>query len=877
MSVDAIELRSDTERSEMERWNETDVVVPAVTLVDAFEAQVERTPDATALLFGEQELTYREFDREANRLARHLVSIGVGPETLVGLGMYRSVDLMVAMYAILKAGGGYLPIDPEHPDERTEYVVATANPVVVLSRSQDAGDLPASVDVMEIDRLDLSGFADTALTDVDRLRPLRPANVAYAMFTSGSTGRPKGVTVTHGSVVNQIAWMQGQYPLGPSDTVLQKAPVTFDVSVWELFMPLQVGARTVIAKPGGHRDPEYLVAVAEERSVTIMEFVPSMLDVFLADPQLQLPASLRYVLAGGEELPAELARRFAARSIAVLDNTYGPTEVTVTSTAYRIGPDVGAVVPIGRGVWNTRAHVLDSRLRPVPVGVPGELYLAGAQLARGYHDRADLTAERFVADPCGGPGERLYRTGDLVRWNSGGELEFLGRTDFQVKLRGLRIELGEIEAALVADPTVRAAVVVVHSGTSGQQLIGYVVGEGEIDTAALRQGVSTALPSYMIPETIMVLDEFPLSANGKLERRALPVPEIAAREYRAPVSATEQAVAAVFAELLGVERVGLDDNFFELGGNSLIGMRVVGRLRTDLETVVQLPWLFSDATPEALARQIERGADDVIGHAFDMLFPIRAAGSKPPVFCVHPIIGLAWCYVGMAQYIDADRPIYGLQTPAAQGDGELPGSIEAVAELYLREIRRVQPSGPYRLLGWSLGGTISHAIAVQLQEQGETVELLAMLDSFTAETLPTAPNGTVTMAEVLSGMGMDGVGDQLVTDVTESQAVAMFSQLTGQSEEQAAEVVGRLLAAAQHNSGLTASYRPGVFEGDLLFFTAAEDDPTGRRAATGWQSHVSGDVRNHRIASTHWGMMSPAALSVVGPVLKEHTVGNRAR
>ncbi|EKT76785.1 non-ribosomal peptide synthetase, partial [Rhodococcus opacus M213] len=511
--VGELELRSVDERAAMDRWNATAVVVEGGTLVQLFDEQVRRTPDAVAVVFEEQSLTYAEFDSRANRLARYLISREVGPESLVGLGMSRSLAMMVSIYAVLKAGAGYLPLDPEHPADRTEYVIATAKPVVVLTTSRDRGDLPAALDAVEVDMLDLSVFDAEAVTDASRLAPLRPENLAYAIFTSGSTGRPKGVAVSHRSVVNQIAWMRSRYALGDRDTVLHKTPITFDASVWELFYPLQVGARLVIAEPGGHRDPEYLLRLSDRWHVTILEFVPSMLALFLAESSLALPRSLRYVSVGGEALPSELAARFAARTEAVLDNTYGPTEATVTSTVHRCLQGVAGPIPIGSPIRNTRTFVLNRRLHRVPVGVPGELYLAGIQLARGYHARGALTAERFVANPFADCGERLYRTGDLVRWNSNGDLEYLGRTDFQVKLRGLRIELGEIEAALTADESVDQAVVVVRDGEFGQQVVGYVLpSRGRtVDVEATREVVSTSLPKYMVPDVLVVLDALPLN------------------------------------------------------------------------------------------------------------------------------------------------------------------------------------------------------------------------------------------------------------------------------------------------------------------------------------------------------------------------------
>ncbi|MCK8673824.1 non-ribosomal peptide synthase/polyketide synthase [Rhodococcus sp. HM1] len=610
--VGDLELVDDDERRRMlVEWNDTARPETGELLLDGFTAQVQRTPDAPAVVFRDEILDYAAFDRRVNALAQVLADRGVGPEVLVGVCMSRSVDMLVAIYAILRAGGGYVPIDPEHPLDRTAYVLEVAAPLLVLTTAADRDALPGEVAAIDVADLDLG--VDTAQVETEQVvtaAGLRPDNTAYVIFTSGSTGRPKGVAVSHRSVVNQIAWMAERYDLGAGDTALHKTPITFDACVWELFYPLQAGARLVIAEPGGHRDPEYLVQVSRRWDVCILEFVPSMLALFLADDGLALPPSLRYLSVGGEALPPELVARFVSRSDAVLDNTYGPTEVTVTSTVFRCVAEESSSVPIGEPIRGVRAYVLDARLHPVPVGVPGELYLSGVQVARGYLGRPDLTAERFVADPFDTTGGRLYRTGDLVRWLPDGTLDYLGRTDFQVKVRGLRIELGEIETALTDLPEIGQSVVVVHDGEFGQQLVAYVVPSpgATVDVDAARDRLGESLPRYMVPDVVMVLDELPLNHSGKLDRRALPEPVLAVREFRAPTTAVEEIVAAVYAEVLGLDRVGLDDDFFALGGNSLVATQVVSRIGSELDTRIPVRALFEAPTVAALAAVAEQHA-----------------------------------------------------------------------------------------------------------------------------------------------------------------------------------------------------------------------------------------------------------------------------
>ncbi|WP_455901355.1 non-ribosomal peptide synthase/polyketide synthase [Rhodococcus gordoniae] len=609
LPVGDVALLDDAERTDvLATWNATEHELgDARTLADLFAEQVRRSPDAVAVEFEGESLTYGDFAERVNRLARHLISLGVGPETSAGLAMRRSPDLLVGMYAVVAAGGAYVPIDPDQPDDRNGYILDTAAPVVVLTTERDGYRVPATASAtsLAIDSLDLAATPAEPITDADRIAPLRPSNTAYTIFTSGSTGRPKGVAVAHASVVNQIRWITTAYGIGPDDVVLQKTPFTFDVSVWELFGTLTVGARMVIAAPDGHRDTAYLGTVIRERAVTITSFVPSMLAVFAASVSPDDCASLRTVLVAGEAFPLSVAEQFSRISAAELHNLYGPTEATVHATARPVAGTTGGSVAMGAPVWNTRAYVLDARLSPVPAGVVGELYLAGAQVARGYVGRPDLTAERFVASPFG-DGERLYRTGDLVRRRNdhSGDLEYLGRTDFQVKLRGLRIELGEIETALLDHTGVSQAAAQVRH----EQLVAYVVPAPNttFDRDAAQAALSTVLPAYMVPSQFMVLDEMPLGSSGKVDRKALPDPVFETRGFRAPTTPVEEVVAGVFAGVLGVDRVGLDDDFFALGGNSLIATQVVARLGSELGTVVPVRVLFEAPGVAALAARVEQ-------------------------------------------------------------------------------------------------------------------------------------------------------------------------------------------------------------------------------------------------------------------------------
>ena len=600
----------------LHHWNSTDAGPQRGTLAGLFAERAAACPAAVALEFGDETMTYAELSERANRLARALISRGAGPDAVVGLALRRGLDLLIGMYAIVQAGAAYLPIDPDHPAERTAHILDQARPLCVLTLADEDIELTAGTARVDLDTENESAALDGGpIADAERRAGLRPDHLAYVIFTSGSTGRPKGVGVSHAAIVNRLRWMQHEYPLDESDVVLQKTPATFDVSVWEFFWPLQIGARLVVAAPDGHRDPGYLAALIAEKGVTTAHFVPSMLSVFVTDTDLRGCTSLRRVFCSGEALPAATVRDFHAAlgdSGPELHNLYGPTEAAVDVTSWRCAPGQDSV-PIGAPIWNTRVYVLDERLRPVAPGVVGELYLAGVQLARGYLGRAALSADRFVASPFE-PGARMYRTGDLVRWRmtgTPGVLEYLGRSDFQVKIRGLRIELGEVEAALLAQPGVARAICVAHSTHGGDELVGYLVAApgAELDVAAVAAGLHQRLPGYMAPARLVVLDQLPLSANGKVDRAALPAPEAGAhrpdRPVIAPRTEVERGVAAIFAEILGCAEIGVEDSFFDLGGNSLSAARAIARVNGSLGADLSIRDLFESATVAALAARLD--------------------------------------------------------------------------------------------------------------------------------------------------------------------------------------------------------------------------------------------------------------------------------
>ncbi|GAA3184213.1 MULTISPECIES: amino acid adenylation domain-containing protein [Streptomyces] len=849
----------------IDEFNRTGHQVPPTTLIGPIESQAARTPDATALVFGDTALTYGQLSARANRLARHLQGLGAGPSKLVAVSVPRSVELVVALLAVLKSGAAYLPLDPDYPAQRLTYMLQDASPVCALT--DRAGRLPsdAGTPLVALDTLDVSGHLP-----VNPARALTPSHPAYVIYTSGSTGRPKGVVVSHRAIDNRLRWMQHAYPLGAGDRVLQKTPSSFDVSVWEFFWPLRQGAALVVAEPGVHKDPVRLARLITERSVTTCHFVPSMLQVFLAAPQAAGCTALRQVFASGEALPRETATLFA-RTLpgAALHNLYGPTEAAVDVSYHACAADGDGPVPIGRPVWNTRLYVLDAARQPCPPGVPGELFLAGRQLADGYLNRPELTAERFTADPFGAPGERMYRTGDLARWTAAGEVEYLGRTDHQVKLRGQRIELGEIEAALTARTGVDGACALVREDGAGEQrLIGYVTGGA--DPATVRAELAAALPEHMVPAAVVALDAFPLTPNGKLDRAALPAPVFGGSgAARRPASAQEAAVTRLFAEVLGVADAGPDDAFFDLGGTSLLAVRLVARVREECGAELTIGSLFEAPTPAALAARLATAAP-AAGDALDVVLPLRTEGERPPLFAFHPAGGLSWCYAGLSARLGPDQPLYGIQARGLLDDGPLPPDLETQAAGYVRELRAVQPHGPYRLLGWSVGGILAHTVAVLLQEAGEEVELLALLDAFPAEQWRErpAPEEGDALTAVLRMAGFDRTDERGREDVLATLRRA-GSPLAGLGDH----TLSRIVDIVPHHARMMRAHRHRRFDGDVVFFTAAAPRAEDWLTREAWRPHVRGRIVNHDLDCTHPQLMRETQLDAIAAVLAPRLTG----
>ncbi len=850
-----VELLSAAEREQLARWSDGGAVPPADACVhDLFAAQAARTPDAVALVSGGESLTYAELERRAGRLAAALRRRGVGPEVRVGVMLERTPELVAALLAVLVAGGAYVPLDPALPPERLGWMLEDAEAGRVLTTSALAGRLPAgSAAAIPLDALRDEIEAEGAGAPASGVLP---ENLSHVIFTSGSTGRPKGVMIRHRSVAARVRWLRDFVPDGERRSVLFSTSVSFDVSVAEIWGTLCWGGRLVMVENA-------LELATVREPVVLASMVPTAAAELLRSGGI--PASVRALHLAGEPLSAELARALhATGTLEGVRNLYGPTEDTTYSTCSTVGR--GGEVRIGRPAAGTRTHVLDAELRPAPVGVPGELYLAGEGTARGYARRPELTAERFLPDPAGPAGGRMYRTGDRVRWRAGGELESLGRTDQQVKVRGFRVELGEVEAALERHPGVaRAAAVVRGDAPGGPRIVAYVVPAAEpVADEALRGHLRSLLPEYMLPGAFVALAALPLTGSGKTDRRALPAPERAedagAGGYLAPRDTLELALTRIWEDVLGLERVGVRDGFFALGGHSLLAVRLMARVEQATGARLPLAVLFTAPTVERLAAELRRGGARDDGSP---LVPIRPGGSRAPLFLVHPVGGDVLAYAALARRLDPEQPVYGLRSRGLAAGVEPARTVEEMASDYLRAMREVQPAGPYRLGGWSMGGVVAFEMARRLEAAGERVERLVLVDAqvpaLHGRVLPDDERELVRIFAQDMGLPPERL------DLPEGGGEADARGYLGRVLEgaRAAGVVPpdvdtarieQLYAVFSANLAALYGYRPAAWAGAATLLRAAEHDPSVSESA-GWERLLEGGVEVRSVPGSHFTLV----------------------
>ncbi|MFF9780498.1 amino acid adenylation domain-containing protein [Streptomyces sp. NPDC013978] len=814
-------------------------------------------------------LTYAELDARANALAHRLVAEGVRPGAPVAVLQERSAHLVVTTLAVLKAGGAYVPLHTGYPEDRMRHVLSDTGAALLLTDDTHAATAARlGVSTLTPDTGPAAGRADAPEVTV------LPDQLAYIMYTSGSTGVPKGIGITHRDAIALA--VDRCWETTADSRVLMHSPYAFDISTYELWSPLLAGGRIVVAPPG-NVDAHSLRGVLAEQGVTSLLLTAGLFGV-VADEAPEVFAGVRDVWTGGDVVSPTAVRRVleACRGTTV-KVLYGPTEITLGCTWHHFteAAQVPASVPIGRPLDETRAYVLDERLRPVPPGVPGELYIAGAGLARGYVDQPARTAERFTADPYaelfGDVGGRMYRTGDIVRRSSHGPLEFLGRADQQVKIRGFRVEPGEIETALATHPGVTRAAVVARPGPGGDKaLVAYVVGE-EVPVDELRAGLEQSIPDYMVPAAFVPMTSLPVTPNGKLDRAALPEPAWGGGAGRLPRGPREELLCRLFAEVLGTERVGIDDNFFELGGHSMLATRLAGRVRAELGGDIGVRTLFEAPTVAALAARLD-GEPGSRQDPFGVVLPLRAGGSGTPMFCVHPAGGFGWIYSGLLRHLDREQPLYALQARGLSQEEPLPADIDAMARDYAEQIRKTVPDGPYEILGWSFGGLVAHAVATRLQADGAEVSLLAVLDGY-----PDAYDGTEhevgeeqVLAILLNAAGVDRA--EAFGDASLERAAVL--ERLGETGSALANLddasVGRMVTVFLNNTRLIADFRPARFDGDLVFFGAT----VGRRTdpaltPDNWSPYVAGRVEPHHLDTDHAGLARPEALGRIAGILAD--------
>lgn len=875
-----LDILGDEERQRLVcDWNNTAAVVSDISVPKLVEQWAAATPDAAAVVFEDTTVSYRELHERSLRQARWLVANGVQPGDIVAVALPRSEQLLVVLLAIMHAGAAYLPIELDSPNDRIALVLDDASPTVLIAEPQMHARFAGSSFTL------LQPECGDASLDGRGLEPdlSIPERVAYVLYTSGSTGRPKGVEITHRNLGNFLHGMQQQLRLTARDRFLAVTTVIFDIAGLELYLPLMVGAHVVMASGEVLHNPRALARLIRRSGVTHVQATPSLWRVLLSSSETKLNGV--HALVGGEALSTELAARLKSMAARVTQ-FYGPTETTVWSTTFEIG-EVGTVAPpIGRPILNTRLYVLNEDREPVVTGAIGELYIGGAGVAKGYLKRPELTAERFIADPFAGDSSRMYRTGDLVRWSDAGLLEFIGRADDQVKINGHRIELGEIESLLLHHPAVAEAAVVAHrNADSITSLAAYVVAESgcriEIDT--LRGFLAGRVPTYMMPSSFMVLDAMPLTPNGKLDRKSLVVPQRSGRmDYAEPVTPVEKKLAALWQEVLEVERVGLHDNFFELGGDSLSAAVMSALFPEHLEVELPLGSVFEAPTIADLAVLVERlssESQDPIG----VMLALRTADKNAhrPLFCIHPMAGLSLGFSSLLRHLDPSMPVYGLQSRGLRSSEQLPASIEQIAADYLAEIRRVQPTGPYRLVGRSLGGLIGHAIVEQMQARGLEVEMLAMIDSyvFAGGELARPRNEAEEVRAVMSFLDTHPLHENtprtlkelaaVVVQTYDPHSIPLFQEIIRNNPE----FIYNLCAVMINHLALARQYMPGKIDVDLLYFQAMDKkgdlDGILDRSPSAWRRFIGGTIEVHELACHHEGVLDAVPAAQIGNTLRQ--------
>ncbi|OBH32144.1 non-ribosomal peptide synthetase [Mycobacterium sp. E342] len=858
--VSSIDVLDAQEHARLDGWGNRGVLTrpgaPTVSITQLWADQVARTPEAVALTCGGLSLTYRELDAAANRLAHLLVTHGAGPGKYVGLLMSRSARAIIAILAVLKSGAAYVPIDPGLPTARIEFMLSDAAPIAALTTA----GLGSALDGYGMRVIDVEDPSVAAQPSTPPPGPA-PDDIAYLIYTSGTTGIPKGVAVTHQNVTQLLESLDTR--LGQDRVWSQCHSYSFDVSVWEIFGALLGGGRLVVLPETVTASPDESHAVLIAEQIDVLTQTPSAMAMLSPDGL----GSATLVVAG-EACPAGMVDRLAPGRVMV--NAYGPTETTMCVAISAPLLAGSGVPPVGAPVSGAALLVLDQWLRPVPAGVVGELYVAGRGVGVGYWRRPGLTGSRFVACPFGGAGARMYRTGDLVCWRDDGQLRYVGRADEQVKIRGYRIELGEIQTALAGLDGVGQAVVVAREDRPGEKrLVGYVTksasGSGTVDPVVSRAQLAQRLPAYMVPAAIVVIEAVPLTVNGKLDKRALPAPDYIGDGYRAPVTPTEKALAGIYAQVLGLERVGVDDSFFELGGDSLSAMRLIAAINADLNAGLPVRTIFQAPTVRSLSRRISSDAGAVEVVAVEVL----KEGTGVPLFCIHDGFGLSWPNRALGDYLDC--PIIGINQIAQNGECQ-PGSIHGLAASYADRVQAIYPAGPYNILGWSFGGIVAHELAIELHRRGCVVEHLVLLDA------ALGTNGVSPGTECLDeGKVLEHILRAHRIEIPPHSLPLTYRRAVGLIHQREAvdlifppkQLLETMVQSVNLNQLYLLAHAPGVFEGSIVIFSAAQSERNRDSSLLqSWEPYVAGDITEHSVDCTHYDMLSTESLRIYGKRLK---------
>jgi amino acid adenylation domain-containing protein len=864
-------------------WNNTQADYPKDSCYHhLFEAQVERTPDAVAVAYGNQQLTYRELNTRANQLAHYLQKLGVKPDVLVAISVERSIEMVVGFLGILKAGGAYVPLDPTYPHEHRAYKVKDSQTPVILTQERLVPSLPEHK--AQVVRLDTDWEIIAQHSEENPVSETTPQNLAYVIYTSGSTGNPKGVMIPHQGLVNHNVAIAKQYELKPSDRVMQFSSMSFDIIIEELFPSWLVGATIVLRNEEILSSTTKFFQFVEQEQLTLLNLPTAFWHELVNGLSLleqPLPASLRLVVVGGEKASRSAYStwlKLVGEKVRWL-NAYGPTETTVTATIYDpvANPETDrfiSEIPIGRPIANDLVYILDRHLQPVPIGVPGELYIGGPNVGRGYLNRLDLTTDKFIRNPFSDdPSARLYKTGDTVRYLPDGNIEFIGRIDFQVKIRGFRIELIEIEGALEQHPAVQQTVVLAREDEPGnKRLVAYLVLKPEQSptTSELRSFLREKLPEFMIPTAFVMLDTLPLTANGKVDRRALPAPNpvpVRQEPDETVVAATDELelqLTQIWQQVLGISAIGSQSNFFELGGHSLLAIRLCNEIENKIGKNLSVATLFQAPTIEQLANALRQQGGAA---PCSSLAVIQPGNSKPPLFCIH-VLGKGFeFYRPMARYLGSEQPLYGLAAQMLDKEHAPRNRVEDLAAYYIKEMRTLQPQGPYLLAGVSYGGIVCFEMARQLHEQGQKVALLALFD-----TLGPGEEERVPLPEraLLHLRNLFRFGSSYLLERIKEKLEPLYlkvSLLTGRTKSDNLQV----MALMQENDEALKNYIPGVYPGQVTIFRATEKvfyTDSYLKSGLGWGKVATGGVEIHYVPSDHLGILKEPHVKVLAEKLK---------